>query len=168
MNVTDDSVAISDLVTTVKNVITAANISRTNEDRDLKITSVRLGLNAIATHSAGGGLDFRLPIIGMKLKVGATLTRHDTHSIEMTLMPADQAPRHEIRDEGIEIVLLEAIDSIRAVMSLAVGGDDPFLLATSAVDISFAIAKDGSITLGASGEFNGEVTHRLRIELEPN
>lgn len=163
MDVTDEGVAINELVTVVKDVIKLANISSTDADRDLRVVSVQLTLNAIATRTIGGGLDFRLPVLGMKLKVGAAVTRQDTHRVEMTLIPPDLLPQHEIRDAEIETVLLDAIESIRTAMSLAAEGDDPFLLTASAVDVSFAIAKDGSITLGASGELKGEVTHSLRI-----
>jgi hypothetical protein len=50
-------------------------------------------------------------------------------------------------------------------MISAAEGDDPFLLTNGTVDLSFAITKDGSVALGASGELTDEVTHRLRISL---
>jgi hypothetical protein len=157
-------VAIDELVTVVKNVIHRASMSTTDPDRDLAVTSVQLTLNAIATVTAGGGLDFRLPVLGMKLKLGASVTRRETHVIDMTLVPQRRGG-HEIRDGEIEAVLLDAVESIRRVMTLAAQGDDPFVLSRSSVDLCFAIAKDGSIALGASGELKDEVSHRLRLSL---
>jgi Trypsin-co-occurring domain 2 len=165
MDVTDDGVAINDLVVVVKNVIKLANMSSTDAGRDLRVTSVQLVLHAIATVSAGGGLDFRLPVLGMKLRVGASVTRRDTHTIDMTLVPPDLLGQHEIRDGEIETVLLDAVEAIRAVMTRAAQGDDPFLLRAGSVELGFAIAKDGTIALGASGELKDEVTHSLRMTL---
>src|ERR1700689_1971114 len=160
MDVEDDSVAISERVTVVKNVINQANISGTDPDRDLRVTSVELTLNAIAVVTAGGGIDFRLPVIGMKLKAGASITRRDTHTIDISLAPPDLVRQYEIRDREIETVLLNAIEAIRSTMTLAAQGDDPLLLASSSVELSFAITRDGSITLGVNGELTNEVTQR--------
>jgi hypothetical protein len=165
MDVTDDGVAINDLVVVVKNVIKLANMSSTDADRDLRVTSVQLVLHAIATVSAGGGLDFRLPVLGMKLRVGASVTRRDTHTIDMTLVPPDLLGQYETRDGEIETALLDAVEAIRAVMTLAAQGDDPFLLRAGTVELCFAVAKDGTIALGASGELKDEVTHSLRMTL---
>jgi hypothetical protein len=52
-------------------------------------------------------------------------------------------------------------------MARAVEGNDPFLLHESTVELSFAIAKDGSITLGFNGEFQHEIAHTLRLGLGP-
>jgi Trypsin-co-occurring domain 2 len=165
MDVTDDSVAISELVTVVKNVIKLANISSTDMGRDLRVVSVQLTLNAVATITAGGGVDLRIPVLGMKLKLGASVTRRDTHAIDMTLVPPDLLEQHETREGEIEAVLLDAVEATRAVMTLAAQGDDQFLLTTSTVDLSFAITKSGSITLGVNGELKDELSHRLRIGL---
>lgn len=167
MDVTDEGVAINELVTVVKNVIKLASISSTDAARDLRVGSVQLTLHAIATVTAGGGLDFRLPVLGMKLKVGASVTRRDTHTIELTLVPPDLAGQHETRDGEIEVVLLEAVEAIRSVMILAAAGDDPFVLKDGSVELSFAITRNGSITLGAEGELQNELTHGLRLSLGP-
>jgi hypothetical protein len=66
----------------------------------------------------------------------------------------------------VEIELLDAIETIRAVVALAVGGDDPFLLKAGTVELCFAITQDGTVTLGFNGEFSNEVTHTLRIGIQ--
>lgn len=123
-------------------------------------------LNTVATATAGGGVDFRIPFLGMKLQIGGTVTHRDTHTIGVTLVPADIHRRHEIRDSQVETLLLDAIATIRTVMTRAADGDDPFLLQTGMVELCFAITKDGTITLGVNGELKDEITHSLRISLE--
>lgn len=164
MEVTDTGVAIDEVVDGVKNVIKVASISATDTGRDLRITSLQLVLNAVATITAGGGMDFRLPFLGMKFSIGGAVTRHDTHTIDITLVPPDL--QHEVRDVAVETVLLDAIETIRTLVASAVVGDDPFLLKAGTVELCFAVTKNGSITLGFNGEFKDEITHTLRISVE--
>jgi hypothetical protein len=103
----------------------------------------------------------------MKLSMGAKVTTQDTHSIDITLVPPqlDQQLRETRGD--IETALVEAIATIRGVMASAAGGDEPWVLSTSDVEISFVVTKEGTISLGAEGEFSNEVTNKLRLSLKP-
>ena len=75
MQVTDGGVPIQELIETIKQAIKTANVSSTDLDRDLRVGSVKLTLNAVATKSLGGSLDFRIPVIGMQVKLGGKLTK---------------------------------------------------------------------------------------------
>ena len=70
MNVTEDGVPVPDLIAAVKRVIKTANVSATDQGRDLQVGSVSLILHAIATRSSGGGLNFYIPFIGMEVQFG--------------------------------------------------------------------------------------------------
>jgi Trypsin-co-occurring domain 2 len=165
MKVTESGVAIDDVVAAIKRSIKQAGISNTDVDRDLRVTSIRLVLNALAVQEAGVGVDFRIPFIGMALKVGGTVSRRETHQIEVKLVPPDLRDEYETRDTEVEDVLVNAIQRIRSVIILAAGGDDPFILEDSAVDLSFALTADGTITFGFNGELKDQVTHTLRVEV---
>jgi hypothetical protein len=140
-------------------------MSSTDADQDLRVTSIQLTLKVVATIGIGGGMDFRVPFIGMQLEIGGSVTRLDTHTIDIALVPPDLSERQEIRYQPIETVLVQAIDTIRRVISRAAAGDDPFVLKSGTVDLSFAITEDGSITLGINGELKNEVAQTLRISL---
>lgn len=167
MKVSDAGIPVEDLVTAVKDAIRLANISNTDCDRDLRVASVQLTLHAVATLAGGGGIDFRVPFVGMKLKVGGSVTQNDTHTIKINLKAQDIGETHEIRDMEIEEILVGAIETIRTVIAHAAGGDDPFLLKDGAVDLSFAVTREGDITFGFNGEFKNEISHTLRVSLEP-
>lgn len=167
MQITDDGVPVDVLIDAVKDAIQTASISATDPGRDLRVTAVHLTLNTVAASTAGGGVELRVPFVGMKLKLGASVTRHDTHTVEITLVPPDLAPQHQIRDASIETALLDAITGIRTVITRAAGGDDPFHLQTSTVTVTFAITRTGTISLGAQGDLQDDVTHTLRLDLEP-
>jgi hypothetical protein len=129
------------------------------------VTSVYLKLHTIATLTAGGGLDFRIPVLGMKLKIGGSVTHQDTHTLEMTLVPEDTGQQHEVREGEVERVLVEAIETLRAVMARAAEGDDPFVLQDSSVELAFAVTEDGTVSFGIEGELKDEVTHTMKLNL---
>jgi hypothetical protein len=167
VHVTEAGVPVQDLIETVKRAIKAANLSSTDTDRDLRVGSVQLALHAVAITSTGGGLDFRIPVIGMAVKVGGKLTRQDTHTIRIRLVPPDLQDRPELRDQDIDSVLVDAITTVRAVVASAATGDDPFTLTEGVVDISFGITAEGTISVGAEGGLTDEVTHTLTVYLVP-
>lgn len=148
----------------IKNAVSRANVSATNAGRDLAVTSVYLKLNTVAIASAGGGLDFRVPFIGLEVRYRASVAHEQMHTLEMTLVP-DTAAGFEIRDKPVETVLTDAIGTIRDVMAHAAGGDDPFLLSDSVIELSFGVKKDGSISLGLEGELANTVTQSIRLTL---
>ena len=164
MKVTDAGVPIEALIGTVKDSLRSAGVSRDSGEGDLQVASVQLVLNVVATEAVGGRLNFCVPFIGMKFNVGAKVTRKDTHRIEINLVPPEAGGR-EVRDD-IEEALVDAIAAIRRVMASAAGGDEPWVMSTSEVEISFVVTKEGSISLGAEGEFSDEVTNKLRLALE--
>ena len=151
MHVTKDGVPIEELIDTIKQAIKTASVSSTDLDRDLQVRSVQLTLNAVAIRSLGGGLDFRIPFIGMPVKLGSKITKQDTHAIDISLIPPDLKGRPELRDSDIESVFVDAITTIRTAVASAATGDDPFILTQSSVNISFAITAEGTISLGVDG-----------------
>jgi hypothetical protein len=167
VRVTDSGVPVQDLIEVVKQAIKAANVSRSVPDRDLRIGSVRLLLHAVATRSYGGGLNFHIPVIGAEVKLGGKLTRQDTHEIEISLIPPAPAERPELRDGDLGPVLAEAIETIRATVAAAAGGDDPFALDESTIRIVFGVTSEGDISIGVNGNLANELTQTLVLTLMP-
>lgn len=168
MDISDTGVAVDEVVGAIKNAIKIAGISIVDDDRDLRVTSIQLMLNTVATVATGGGVDFRVPFLGMKLSIGEKVTRSDTHKIDITLRPPGPDEQHEIRDGLVEETLVDAISTIRKVMMRAAGGNDPFLLQAGNVELRFAVTDEGTITLGFMGELKEEITHTLRMALQPS
>lgn len=165
MRVTDDGVPVDQLIDVIKNTIKLTGMSNTDTDRDLRVTSVQVKLHTVAVRTVGGKLDFRVPFLGLKLKVGGSVTETDTHTMEITLIPEDLREVHEIRDGEVETVLAEAVETLRAVLTRAGQGDDPFVLKESFVELSFAVTEDGTISLGIDGELKDQITHTLKLGL---
>jgi hypothetical protein len=167
VDVSANGVMVDEVIGAVKNAIKLAGISARDGSRDLAVSSVQLTLHTVASYTAGGGVDFRVPFLGMKLTVGSTVSRRDTHTLDIVLEPKDLANQRELRDGDVEVALVKAIETIRTVTARAVTGDDPFILKQSTVELTFAITKDGSITLGFNGEFEDSVSHTLRMSFRP-
>ena len=167
MEVTRDGVPVPEVIAAVKRAIRAASVSAADQGRDLRVGSVTLILHAVATRSSGGGLNFRVPFIGMEVQLGARLTIRDTHEIHINLTPPSEEHRAEVRDRGLDDVLVEAIETIRAAIASAAAGDDPFILNDSTINISFAVTAEGTISIGVNGSLSEEVTHTLILTLVP-
>lgn len=168
MNVTEDGIPVPDVIDAVKRAIKAASVSVTDRGRDMRVASVDLVLHAIATRSSGGGLNFCIPFIGMEVQLGAKVTTRDTHQIEISLTPpAGTLQAAEVRDGGLDDVLTEAIETIRAAVASAAAGDDPFVLGGATITLSFAVTAQGAISIGVSGSLSDELTHTLTLGLLP-
>ncbi|MET8121440.1 trypco2 family protein [Micromonospora sp. NPDC005189] len=165
MDVIDYSVPVEELVSAVKDAVKQAGISTTDVGRDLRVGSVQLVLSAVVTTKLGGGLDFRVPVIGWKVKVGGSRSRQRTHTIDITLVAEDLQDRHELRNSAVEETLVEAITTIRAAVAAGTDGDDPLVLKAGTVELVFGVTDQGTISVGAEGELTDEVTNTLRIEL---
>jgi NTP-dependent ternary system trypsin peptidase co-occuring protein len=162
MNVDDNSVAIDELVSAVKDAIREADISVSDAGRDLRVATIDLSLKAVATTKAGGGLDFRIPVIGWKVKAGADHSRRRTHTVEISLVPRPDTGPFEVRGGDVE-----AIGTIRAAIAAAGTGDDPFVLGTGTIELVFAVTDHGTISVGVEGELTDEVTNTLKLGLAP-
>jgi len=167
VKVTDQGAAVQDVIAAVKLAIKEANISAMDDGRDLRVSSVAMTLHALATQSVGGGLDFRIPFIGMQVRVGATVTKSDTHKIEINLVPPAQPPGVEVREAPLDFALTDAIETIRRAVASAADGDDPFVLGDATITLSFAITEKGEISIGVDGSLRHEMTHTLTLSLTP-
>jgi Trypsin-co-occurring domain 2 len=167
VRVTDRGVHVDTLVSVIKESIKQAGVSRSSQARDLRVASVQLILEVVASKLAGGGFDFCVPFIGMKLSLGVKVTKKDTHTIDITLVPPVDRDTRQVRGGEVEDALVNAIATIRNVMTKAAEGDDPWVLSASTIDISFAITQTGTITLGVNGELANELTQTLRLGLAP-
>jgi Trypsin-co-occurring domain 2 len=167
VKVTDEGVPVETLIRVVKDSVKRANVSRATATADLRVASVQLILEAVASKTAGGGLEFCVPFIGMKLRLGAKVSSKDTHTIDITLVPPEDRDTRQVRGGEVADALVNAIATIRAVMVRATEGDDPWILSAGIVDIAFAVTQTGTISLGVDGELADELTHTLRLGLAP-
>jgi hypothetical protein len=167
MKVTEDGVPVQDVIAAVKLAIKEANVSATDQGRDLRVDSVKLVLHALATRTIGGGLKFTVPFIGMPVRLGTKVTKSDTHEIEINLVPPGQDSGHEVREASLDLALVDAIETIRAVVATTADGDDPFALNDAKITLSFALTADGEISIGIDGSMTDEVTQTLVLAVIP-
>jgi hypothetical protein len=132
----------------------------------MRITGLELTLHALARRDHGAKLEFRIPFLGMPVSFGSKVTTRDTHQIKINLAPAAYA--HEVRGgEEVEETLVQAIETIRAVLARGTGDGDAFEHRSSEVELTFAVTRDGSIALVGTADLTGEVTHTLKLTLGP-
>lgn len=166
MRLDDDGLAVEDLVTAVRRAAARAALSGDDAGRDMRITGLELTLHALAKREYGARLEFRVPVLGMPVSFGATSATRDTHQIKISLAPAAEV--HEVRGgDEVEETLVQAIETIRAVVARGAGGADGFEHRSSEVELSFAVTGNGTIALVGTADLTGEVTHTLKLTLGP-
>jgi hypothetical protein len=70
-------------------------------------------LRVTVTTTLGGGISFRVPVLGMQMRLGARSTWQNTHTLDIMLKPPAQPLSHELRDIDVEEVLVDAISTVR-------------------------------------------------------
>jgi hypothetical protein len=167
VKVTDEGVPVQDVIAAVKLAIKEANVSATDQDRDLRVNAVKLVLHVLATRTVGGRLSFTVPFIGMPIRLGTKVTKSDTHEIEVSLAPPGQDTGEEVREASLDVALADAIETVRAVVASTASGDDPFALKDAKITLSFAVTSEGEISIGLDGSMSDEVTNTLILGLVP-
>jgi hypothetical protein len=165
MRLDDDGLAVEDLVTAVRRAAAEASIADADDGRDIRITGLELTLHAVARRDHGARLEFRIPVLGLPVTVGTKVTVHDTHQIKINLEPT--APRHEVRGGEVEETLVQAIETIRAVVARGLGGQDSFTHRSSEVELAFGVTANGTVALIGTADLTDEITHTLKLTLGP-
>ena len=103
----------------------------------------------------------------MPVRFGARVTKSDTHEIEINLIPPGREAGEEVREASLDLALVDAIETIRAIVASAADGDDPFVLNDAKIILSFAVTAEGEISIGIDGNMSDEVTQSLVLTLAP-
>lgn len=162
-----DGMPVSQLIWLVKSAITRSGVSRLSATHDLRVASVQVVLDVVATKTGGGDISLRVPFINSELGMSGDLTKRDTETIDITLVPPAQAKPSPVRARDAEKALVDAIATIRDAMAAAAIGDDPWELSQSTVNLAFGVTKEGTISLGLHGERSTDVKQTLRLTLKP-
>ncbi|GAA3217298.1 trypco2 family protein [Dactylosporangium siamense] len=165
MRIEAGTVPVDDLVNEIKRSIEQAGIGA-DDQVDLRVTAVRLTLRTVVTNSTGAKLEFRVPVVGMQLRLGRKVDEKDIHTIEVELVPRP-SETHEVRGASVSRTLVNAVRTIRSIMANAAGGDDPLDLKAGSVEVSFVVTEEGTLSIGLDTTLRDEVTHTLRLELGP-
>jgi hypothetical protein len=162
VEITESGVPVNALITAIRNSIRR---SAADDEHTVHVTAIQLTLHVVTTQTTGGGLNLNVPFLGMPLRLGAKATRQNTQTLNVTLVPSDQYPTHEIRDDSVEETLVDAISTIQEIMTTAAQDDEPWLLDTATVELVFAITSTGTISIGIDHEDANEITHTLHLTL---
>jgi hypothetical protein len=162
-----EGMPVDTLIWMVKEAVTESGVSRLSKTQDLRVASVHITLQVLATKSGSTEVSIRVPFTGTELGARGKLTNQDTNTIDITLAPPAQPKRRGVRGLPIDKVLVNAIATIRDAMASAATGNDPWELSQSTVSLAFGVTKTGTISLGVEGERSTDVMHTLRLTLKP-
>src|SRR5438034_4743070 len=158
---------VAQLIWLVKRAITLSGVSRLSPTHDLRVASVQVVLEVVATKAGGTDISLRVPFINSELGMSGDLTKRETETIDITLVPPTQAKSRPVRARDTAQALVDAIATIRDAMAAATRGDDPWELSESTVNLAFGVTKEGTISLGLHGERSTDAKQTLRLTLKP-
>lgn len=162
MRVVDEAVDPAELISVIMDAITRAGVD--SGPGAPVVVSADISLQAVATHGAGGALEFRVPVIGAHLHFGAKREQRLAHTIEVSLVP-DGEPRHEVRSGTVEDTLVEALEKIKKLIARAGTGEQPWRLVSGSVEVSFGVTSTGTLSLGVDASHRDETVNTLRLHL---
>lgn len=164
-----DGIPVDELIAEVKNALIAAGVTSGNSAADLRVVSVRMILTVVADKGQGATVNFHVPFIGTEFRIGAKHGQHDTHTIDIVLVPPSPSEIRSggFRSGGFQQTLQAAIGRVRQTVASAADGKDPWYLSEATVDISFGVTKAGVISVGIDGHLTSETTNTLRLTLAP-
>jgi hypothetical protein len=155
---------IDKLVGQIKKAILLVEHDPPDGSAKLKITAVDLTVSAVATRTAEGNL--KLSVFGHDFGADAKLTKEDTQTIELSLVPDGYEPA-EFDTEDVPEQLADAIRALRASVADASGGVASFGLKTSSIELNLKVDADDSIDFVIGGEAERTNVQTLKLTLEP-
>ncbi|WP_436534891.1 trypco2 family protein [Actinoplanes sp. HUAS TT8] len=162
-----DGIAFVEIIAAIKKAVKKANLSAADLPRDLKITEVTVSTTAMARQTLGGGVELTVPFVGLKLGGNLERSWRSAQRVEITLVPPAPDEEIEVRGGNVEKALVEAISTVRAALSAAAGGEDPFVLKSSTVVLDFVVTDSGTIKIVGAGEAGDEETQTVTLKLGP-
>lgn len=164
MDVQDSSVDVEDLIDSIKRGLSQADLTIPGRLRDLRIVGIGLELHVIARRSEGGGLRFRVPVIGIELLAGARTDSLATTTISLSLEPIERKDA-AFKAPSFEAEIIQAVNTVRDTVRFAQGGRDPWVLRAGTIEIQFGVTKEGSLQLFLDRSVSSEHINTLTIEI---
>lgn len=157
----DIGVQIDTIISKVKKAI--REVEQRSYRSDLKVKVEKLDLKLKTFNSKEGGVELKVPVIDLDLGLGGNISKEETHTIELTLVPVDDT--RLFGEEDIEDSLVELIMGIEEGIKNALVEVPRFKLEKASVELNFIVSKSGEISIVAKGEKKLETTNNLKLYL---
>ncbi|AKB28870.1 hypothetical protein MSSAC_2521 [Methanosarcina siciliae C2J] len=157
----DMGVQIDKIITKVKKAIREVEQRSYRSEIGVKVEKLDLKLKTF--NSKEGGLELKVPVVDLDLGLGGSISKEETHTIELTLIPVDDT--RLFRDMEIEDNLVDLIMGIEQGIKNALIEVPRFKLQKASVELNFVVNAAGEISLVAKGEKKIETTNNLKLYL---
>jgi stage V sporulation protein SpoVS len=145
----------AEVINTIKHAISLANGSCPELGGQLRVGTAHLSLKIVADSVTG----IRVPSADLAVKDSGVLT----HTLDLTVVPADNDLDAEPGAGNSGSALVAAINAARRAVAMPAG----FVLTAASITLSFAVSGDGDLLLGGNGDAGAAVTHALALTLVP-
>lgn len=76
-----ESMGLADAIATIKSELTLAQETATSGTMRMSVQSVTVELKVVATKTGEASVGFRVPVIGLELGAGSSLSQERTHTV---------------------------------------------------------------------------------------
>ena len=164
----DGSAALSpaEVVRRIKASIRQANIGEGRED--LVVTGIGLTLSTVLVKGVGSEFKWKIPFIGMETSGGAKITKSDTSSLSIDLVPPvweGEGGALDVDADVLEDHIVYGVHDLRNAIAEAALDPPEFILKEAGVVIEFVATGEGKLSLIVVGESKEEVTHTMKLTL---
>ncbi|MEZ4632166.1 MAG: trypco2 family protein [Deinococcales bacterium] len=133
----------------------------------LALEKVDLSLKTLVEKQAGAGLKFSVPLIDMSLEAGGDIREEQLQTISLSFVPEETTRTSRGHESfNIQEQLGEGIDAIAELFELATLSEPRWSMATSSIELSFILTKDGKISLIAKAGAKKSFGHSLKLHLK--
>jgi len=157
----DVGVQIDGIISKVKKAI--REVERRSYRSELGVKIEKLDLKLKAYNNKEGGVELKLPIVDTALGLEGNISKEETQTIELTLVPVENV--RLFGDEEIEDNLVDLIMGIEQGIKNAIVEAPRFKLQSASVELNFIVSSGGKISVVAKGGMKSETTHNLKLYL---
>ncbi|WP_440948422.1 trypco2 family protein [Methanosarcina sp. T3] len=154
-------IQIDKIISKVKKAIREVEQQSYRSELGVKVEKLDLKLKTF--NSKEGGLELKVPVVDLDLGLGGSISKEETHTIELTLIPVDDT--RLFGEEDIEDNLVELIMGIEQGIKNALVDAPRFKLQKASVELNFVVNAGGEISIVAKGEKEIETTNNLKLYL---
>lgn len=154
-------IQIDKIISKVKKAI--REVEQRSYRSDLGVKVEKLDLKLKTFNSKKGGIELKVPIVDLDLGLGGNISNEETHTIELTLIPVDDA--RLFGEEDIEDNLVDLILGIEQGIKNALVDFPRFKLQKASVELNFVVNTNGEISIVVIGEKKIETTNNLKLYL---
>ena len=157
-------VDVEQVIGEVKDAIRVAKLLDQGGGPGVDVTQVDLTLKVVTSISAGHEVKFKVPLIDLEFKFGASAGQQEAQTIAIAFTPIEPETESARR---IKTQLVDGIVGVRRSLKHAMAGEVPLGLKSATVTLDFVYDVKGNVSLLVKGDAESKWANTVKLTLGP-